>query len=458
MTLKTSIHLTAAVAMLVLATAGCDRDTGGLEPTPPNTNPIVFLDDFSSGLDYQAFLGSKLDAVSIDFNDRFAGTASLRVAIPDGEWSGGAFTTGTVRDLSGYDALTFMAKSSIPSTLDVAGLGNDNTGTSKFTAEWKSIPLTTSWQKFVIPIPLPEKLSSEQGLFFFAEAPEGGGHEVWFDEVKFETVGNISNPRPAIATETVNTFVGAILNVQGTRVIFNVGGSDQTIDHLPGYLTFASSNDTVAAVIDGAVRLVGKGSATITAKLGEVDATGVVTVISKVAPTTAAPNPTHPAGDVISLFSNTYTDVPVDRWLTDWSQEAEVVDFRVAGNDVKAYTITDVGFAGIEWAPDSARTIDATAMTHFHVDLWVGEGTYFGVKLVDFGADGVFGGDQDNQDSEHEIFVLETTTPALVAGEWISLDIPLTDFTSLLSTEHLAQIVIRHDVSTAFIDNVFFHK
>ncbi|MEJ2538849.1 MAG: hypothetical protein P8188_02495, partial [Gemmatimonadota bacterium] len=37
-------------------------------------------------------------------------------------------------------------------------------------------------------------------------------------------------------------------------------------------------------------------------------------------PTTAAPAPTVPAADVISMFSDAYDDVPVDTWRTEWSQ------------------------------------------------------------------------------------------------------------------------------------------
>src|SRR5690606_3451523 len=36
-------------------------------------------------------------------------------------------------------------------------------------------------------------------------------------------------------------------------------------------------------------------------------------------PTVAAPTPTLPQADVISMFSNAYTNVPVDTWKTDWS-------------------------------------------------------------------------------------------------------------------------------------------
>ena len=75
------------------------------------------------------------------------------------------------RDLSGYNALTFWAKASINATLNVAGLGNDNTGTSRFTAEQSGIAVTPAWTKYIIPIPDAPELDQERGMFYFAEGP-----------------------------------------------------------------------------------------------------------------------------------------------------------------------------------------------------------------------------------------------------------------------------------------------
>ncbi len=386
--MRYSPPVTATLALFAILAAGCERDTSGLKPYPLSTDPIVFQDGFTGAVEFQAFLGSNLDAVFIDTNEAYEGTASLRVEIPragdpDGGYAGGAFTADVVRDLSGYDALTFWAKSSKPTTLDIAGLGNDNTGTSKYEASWSRIPLTTTWTKYVIPIPLPARLASERGLFFFAEGPEGNeGHQVWFDEIMFEKVGTITNPRPSMESREVSAFVGATVPIDGTETIFDVDGTDETIAHMPGYFTYISSDESVALTTEGEIRVVGGGSAVITAKLGTVEATGEVNVMAIAPPDTPAPAPTLPAADVISLFSNVYSDVPVDTWSAGWDL-ADVTDLEIAGDDVKVYT--NLIYAGIEFATE---TIDATAMTHFHLDVWVPEGNVFRVKLVDFGADG----------------------------------------------------------------------
>jgi hypothetical protein len=170
-----------------------------------------------------------------------------------------------------------------------------------------------------------------------------------------------------------------------------------------------------------------------------------------VGPTVAAPTPTMAEGHVVSLFSNAYTDVPVDTWSAEWD-DADVSDVQIEGNDTKLYS--NLVFAGIEF---TSQTIDATEMSYFHMDIWTADSTdppaIFKIKLVDFGADGVWGDD----DVEHEITLTATTDPALESENWVALDIPLSAFTNLTTTGHLAQLIISGDLSTVYIDNIYFH-
>lgn len=455
MRLRIALLPAATAGLMGLAPLGCGHDTSTLPPAPPNTDPIVFGDAYGSGCTFQAFLGSKLDAVTVDMTEKYQGTASLKVTVPppgnpDAGYAGGAFTTNLARDLTGYNALTFWAKASSPGILDVAGLGNDNTGTSKYEAQWKDVPITQTWKQFVVPIPFPARLASEQGLFFFAEGPENGmGYDVYFDEIQFATVAGITNPRPSMTSKSVSTFVGAQVNIEGAKVVFNVNGADQTVLHSPAYFNFTSSNEAVAKVVDGVIQAMGGGSAEITAKLDTVAVAGIVTLNVTAPPAVAAPTPTIAPANVVSLFSNAYSAADVDTWSAVWDA-ADVVDAQIAGNDVKTYT--NLIFAGIEF---TSHPIDATSMTHFHLDLWIPEGTLFKVKLVDFGADGVYGGGDDR---EHELPFDAASTPALVTGAWVGLEIPLANFTTIANPGHLAQLILSGDCRTAYVDNVYFHR
>ena len=446
-----------AVLLLALAAAGCSHDTGSLGLARGNTDPLVFTDNFGNGIGYQAFKGSKTTVLSVDKTQSHTGTSSLKVTVPGpsdpaGGYAGGALTSQQPRDASDYNALTFWAKASKVATLDVAGVGNDNTGTSKYQASWTGIPLTTDWKKYVIPIPLTGKMRAERGMFYFAEGPEGGtGYTLWFDDIMFETLDTITNPRPGMRTQTLAAFVGMQYVVPGTRTTFSVAGTNQVVEHFPAYFTFVSSDGSVGQPGEGYIQVIGPGSTTLTASLGTVPAIGSVTLVCSNAPPVAAPTPTQPAGNVIALFSNAYAQVPVDTWSAEWDV-ADVTDFKVAGNDTKAYT--NLVYAGIEF---TAHPIDATAMTHFHVDVWMENGTNFKIKLVDFGADGVFGG-PGSDDREQELTFNGATNPPLTIGQWSSLDIPLADFTGLTTRAHVAQLIIEGDPGTVFLDNVYFHK
>ena len=169
------------------------------------------------------------------------------------------------------------------------------------------------------------------------------------------------------------------------------------------------------------------------------------------APTEPAPAPPHHADSVISFFSDAYADVKVDTWSADWDQ-ATVEDVEIAGNAVKKYT--GLVFAGIEF---TSQTVDATGMTHFRMDIWTPDPTEtaaFKVKLVDFGANGVWDGGGD--DSEHEMTI--TANEGLTTGRWVRLDLALADFTGLAATEHLAQLIISGDPNTVYVDNVYLRR
>ena len=179
---------------------------------------------------------------------------------------------------------------------------------------------------------------------------------------------------------------------------------------------------------------------------------GVSEVVEDPEPIEPATPPTYDAGDVISLFSNVYTNHPVDTWSAGWDQ-ADVTDIQIAGDDVKLYEY--LNYAGIEF---TSTTVDATAMTHFRLDFWTPDATdlpaVFKIKLVDFGADGVWGGD----DVEHELFIDANYSTPLQSETWVTFDLPLTEFPGLTTRGHVAQLIISGDPNTVYIDNVLFHQ
>ena len=442
-----------ALAVLVLGSA-CLRDLDTLEPAPFPAEPEVFYDAFGPSVQFSAFGGSKVDALGIEYEEVYRGTAALKFTIPaptdpSGGYAGGVFYATMPRDLTGFNALTFWAKASTAATLNTVGIGNDNTGTSLYPATMDGLPISTRWTMYAVPIPLPSKLPREPGLFLMAEGSEYPvGYTLYFDDVQFENLGTIINPRPTIPLQTVYTEVGGMLAVGGTQVTFDVGGKDRTVFASPRYFDFKSSDPAVALVgPTGDISLVGTGAASITAALGSTSASGAVNVTVVAPPAEAPPTPMVAPEDVISLFSDAYDDVHVDTWSAEWDQ-ADVEDVEIAGNASKRYS--NLVFAGIEF---TSQPVNAASMSDMHLDLWTNDASAFRIKLVDFGANGVFGGDDD---TEHEITLNENSIPPIQAGVWNVLDIPLDDFAGLAAKGHLAQLIISGASPIIYLDNIFF--
>lgn len=447
---------------LLLFIWGCERSVSGLEEAPNPDNPNVFIDTFSSGLNYAAFEGSVLEAFLVVEDETYDNSiASMRFEVPDfgdprGSFAGGAFFTSAPRNLTEYNALTFYAKASETTQIGVLGIGLD-LGENKFQASVENTRVITTWQKYIIPIPDPSLLDAEQGMLFYSSGPiDGEGYTFWLDEVKFENLGSIAFDSSEILNgeeRELNGQNGQTFTIDGLASLHRLpDGTVGEVTPSPFYFNFSSSDESVAQVAeDGTVTVTGEGTAVITATLQGDSAKGLLTVNSTgeaSTPDASAPIPTSDEENVLSLFSDEYTDVPVDTWRTEWSV-AELEDIDLLGNPTKKYTSLD--FVGIETT--GQNLVDASAMEFMHIDLWTPNMEVIRIKLVDFGADGEFNG---GDDSEFELVFEDLQTQ-----QWNSLKIPLTDFEGLQTRENLAQLILSGlpaGSSTLYVDNVYFSK
>jgi hypothetical protein len=456
--------ITIAIAAILML-AGCKRNSDTMVPAEFPANGNVFLDNFSSGLNYAAFGNSNPSAFDVDRFETYNGTAaSMRFEVPDlndprGAYAGGCFFTSSGRNLSRFDALTFYIKASKAANIDIIGFGND-LGANKYQVSVAGLPVTTNWTKVVIPIPDAALLTAERGMLFYSEGAENDrGYTFWIDEVKFEKLGTISNIRPSILngdSVTVNGFAGLTQNISGLSCLVNLPtGIDSRIDLSVGYFNFQTSNSAIATVsAGGTVSIVGgPGNAVITAMLGSKKALGKMKIISS-GVFNAAPNPTHNPADVISIFSNAYTNQPVEYYNGYWApfQTTLSADFEVNGNNILHYY--NFNFVGIQF---STPTINVSSMTHFRADIYF-PGSFSGVpqfkiQLVDFGVNGVFGG---GDDKSHTITY---TVPTITSQNWISFDIPLSAFTNLTSRSNMAQIIFEGtNIQSFYADNIYFRR
>ncbi|OUR97613.1 hypothetical protein A9Q86_15465 [Flavobacteriales bacterium 33_180_T64] len=445
-----------------IAILGCDRDISddAVEAGFPQ-NGDIFIDGFSAGLDYFPFGDSFFEAFTVDTETTYDGSAAAmrfdvpNVGDPDGAYSGAIFRTASGRDLSDFDALTFWAKGSEARTINDIGFGQDF-GENKFQAQISgTIQLTTNWKKYIIPIPDPSKLTQERGMLWYAEGPENGtGFSFWFDEVKFEKLGTVAQPRPAILNGedlVQQSFIGASASVTGLTETFNLAsGQDVTVIAAPSYFVFSSSNPSVATIDElGVITIISAGTTIITATLDGVDAEGSLTLIS-LGDFTQAPIPTQDSANVISIFSDTYTNVPVDFYNGFWEPYQTTLsdDFVVNGDNVLNYT--DFNFVGTSF---SNPTVNASEMSFAHFDVFIPEtldpGTQLKITIRDFGNDGVEGGGDDSD--------MSTTLVSsdLTEGAWSSFDVSLT----IANKNNLGLIIYENNgtnFTNFYLDNVYF--
>ncbi len=466
------IHFNSSISVIVVFS--CFLITGCVRPIPEDLEPAkfpttsaVFLDGFSGGLEYRPFAGSKLDAFAVDDQVYYEGTASMRFDIPnfgdpDGAFSGAIFPDYGGRDLTGYDALTFYAKATKGSFINEIGFGNDF-GENKHLVTVRNLSLSTAWKKYIIPIPDPSKLTKEFGAFWYAEGPEDGvGYSFWIDELQFENLGTIAQPRPVILDgedETESSFIGIEFPVTGLKQTFNLAdGTNQTIEAAAGYFEFNSEDENVAAIDeDGVVSIVGDGTTTISAILGGVQAEGSLTVES-LGVFAAAPTPTRDAEDVVSLFSDTYTNVPTDYYNGFFLDGFQTTlggtgpggaDITINGNGIINYT--KLNFVAIGTFLD-VPTLDLSQMTHLHVDIQVQEK----VDPDDFIRMLII----------NSVGTVETsgsftiTSNILKENEWASIDIPLADFAGLTNRNQAGLLFFISDntISNILVDNVYYYK
>ena len=171
---------------------------------------------------------------------------------------------------------------------------------------------------------------------------------------------------------------------------------------------------------------------------------GVAAADTITPPSTAAPTPTHNAVDVISLFSDAYTDVASNR-NPGWG---EFVAAETHASNEVLKTTNFIPFA-------IATPIDITGHT-LHVDVWLPQLPSSGAGLLIKILDAANGPHEGN-------FIYSVAN--ITAGQWNSIDIEITNFNQIQGTwdttaqgrvdQVLLDIV---DDTTMYVDNIYFWK
>ena len=174
-------------------------------------------------------------------------------------------------------------------------------------------------------------------------------------------------------------------------------------------------------------------------------------------PTAAAPTPpARNAANVVSVYSDAYTPITINNFDAGWCGGAAVTQVVIAGNNTLKKN-AGINCQGIDF---SSNRLDLSSFTHIHFDLYTDDtnltGDVFNVKLVDFA-----GG--SGEASALEVNINTGTTPAIVAGAWVSVDIDITSLggvvTGNLTRSNVAQIgITTANLTNVWYDNIYLWK
>ena len=288
-------------------------------------------------------------------------------------------------------------------------------------------------------------------------------YTVWFDDMRFENLGTVAQPRPAIfggLDLTEEVFVGSSRAIPGVEVFNLANGQDQIVLPAPAYFTYNSSDTTVATVgTDGIISIIGSGTATITAEIDGVAAQGSLTVNS-VGEFDGAPIPDKDPNNVLSIYSDAYASVPGFNLAVFNNSDIIINESVFDGDAVVRYE--NLAFVGLDWE----GTSNVSDFDFLHVDIQVSQSfnpstDAVVVELIDWGVNDANGGGDDTGGG------YRVSGQDLQQDQWIGIDIPLNGFTlptgggfaGSPNLNSIANVVfVGAGISNVIIDNIYFFK
>ena len=302
------------------------------------------------------------------------------------------------------------------------------------------MPLTAKqWNSFDIPL---SAFDMPQYAIWQFKVDNGGGNTMYIANWYFYNEAGVDSEAPTNFTATKGTVtkeaVQLVLKADDNSgaVFYTISYGDPVQTKTVGGKSGVQRNYMVTGLEDDT-----NYTFTVTAKdrAGNVSptthtitATTEVDILTK--PKVAAPAPTVPEGNVLSVRSATYGNYQYN--IGSWSQTTTTSIVKVAG--IETLKLENFNYLGLEFV-GAGGSLDISDMNYMHIDVWTPNGISFEVGL----ADPTF-----------------NFTP-LVKEEWNSFDIPLTSFPNNLEDIQVMKLVGSSSgpgTCTFYIDNLYFYK
>lgn len=396
--------------------------TPGPSPTPPARNPGNVISMFTGN--------PAIYADPVGYNMiRASWSGATMTTIPNG--------TNTCLQVDNFGFLGYVT-STEPVRFSVAGMtklhvdvymntpianmfifllsnGDQIYNTGPLVAGWNSLDINLSNYPGA-------DLSNIYGFKF--EHNQGPARQIYLDNIYFYVAGT----EPTLSNFSLPSAV-----LGDANIVINNPTSDS-----PGSFSYTSSNTNVATITNGnEIQIVGIGTSTITAlqaASGSFDSGSITASLVVAAPPLAVAAPTPPARnawDVISLYSNAYSNLPSAVWVG----ASGLTDELLQGNETKKmnnFLVEFINFAAT----------DVSQMTMLHMDIYTPDCTGFNIWLL------------NNGDRNAQFF------PTL--NGWFSVDIPLSTYVNNgLNMTGLSQLKfegLNGPGKTVYVDNVYFYR
>ena len=150
-------------------------------------------------------------------------------------------------------------------------------------------------------------------------------------------------------------------------------------------------------------------------------------------PAEAAPTPTLAEANVISIFSDAYTNIDGVNLNPAWGQSTVVTEMTIQGNNTLLYT--GLNYQGTEFIAQ-----DISEMNYLHIDYWTDNSTALNFFVIS---------QTPTVDSDYHTF-------ALVSEQWVGVDIPLATFPNVDLTD-VFQFKAEGN-GTIYWDNFYFYS
>lgn len=169
-----------------------------------------------------------------------------------------------------------------------------------------------------------------------------------------------------------------------------------------------------------------------------------------VGPSIAAPTPpARPTADVVSIYSDAYTNIAVTDFDAGWCGGAATTQVQIAGNNTLKKN-TGIVCQGIDFQTNRQ---DLTSFTRLHFDFYITDtdlvGDVFNLKLVNFNGTAA-------ETSALEVNINGGSIPQLVANQWVTVDVPITALGGVIANSLARNDIAQIGITTANVDNVWY--